>query len=186
VADTPLSFFPRFVLAWVCFFRVMLDGVFAREVAKVAHPAELPPVPPARVAMASLPAIPPPAPTETALQLLGLLQREGRLVDFIEQDIATFSDADVGAAARVVHDGCRRAMRASARVEPVRTEEEGTRVTVAVGFEPAEVKLSGNVTGAPPFNGVLRHRGWRAVDFHLPHAVADHDATILAPAEVEL
>lgn len=184
--DPPLAFFPRLALAWAAFFRILFDGLFAREVAKLRPSGELPPIPTARASMASLPTIPPPAPVDTALQLLGLFQREGRFVDFLEQDIATFSDADVGAAARVVHEGCRKALRAHARVEPVRTEEEGTRVTVPAGFEPGEVKLSGNVTGAPPFTGVLRHRGWRAVDFQLPIAIADHDAAVLAPAEVEL
>jgi hypothetical protein len=186
VPDSPLPFLERFFLAWVAFFRVMFDGAFARVVSNAAHGAAVPEIPPARVAMASLPAIPPPAPVDTALQLLGLFQREGRLVDFLEQDIASFSDADVGAAARVVHEGCRKALRAHAKVEPVRVEEEGAKVTVPAGFTPGEVKLSGNVAGAPPFTGTLRHRGWRAVDFHLPVAFGDHDASVLAPAEVEL
>ena len=74
-------------------------------------------------------------------------------MDFLEQDVTSFSDADVGAAARVVHEGCRKALRAHARITPVRSEEEGTRVTIAAGFAPAEVKLSGNVGGSPPFTG---------------------------------
>jgi hypothetical protein len=115
-----------------------------------------------------------------------LFQREGRLVDFLEQDVATFTDADVGAAARVVHEGCRRALRAHAKVAPIRSEEEGTRVTLAAGFPPAEVKLRGNVAGAGPYTGVLRHRGWRALDLTLATPVVGHDARVLAPAEVEL
>ena len=129
-------------------------------------------------------AIPPQA--DTALILLAIFQREGRFVDFLEQDVTTFSDADVGAAARVVHEGCRKALRAHARIRPVRTEEEGTRVTIAAGFAPAELKLSGNVGGSPPFTGVLRHRGWRALDLSLPVPVAGHDAEVIAPAEIEL
>jgi hypothetical protein len=136
--------------------------------------------------MASLPAIPPPAPVDTALQLLGLFQREGRLVDFLEQDIATFTDADVGAAARVVHEGCRKALRAHATVDPLRPEAEGARVTLDAGFDPDEVKLVGDVKGQAPFAGVLRHRGWRATRFDLPRFVGEHDARVLAPAEVEL
>jgi hypothetical protein len=130
---------------------------------------------------------PVPAPTpEPALQLLALFQREGRLVDFLEQDIASFDDAEIGAAARVVHDGCRKALRAHAKLAPVRTEEEGKRVTLEAGFRPAEVKLSGNVQGTAPYTGVLRHRGWRATELTLPTPVAGYEATVIAPAEVEL
>jgi hypothetical protein len=138
--------------------------------------------------MPSAVAAPAPVPprTDAALQLLALFQREGRLVDFLEQDVTTFPDADVGAAARVVHEGCRKALRAHAKLAPVRQEEEGTRVTLAAGFAPAEVKLSGNVAGAGPYSGILRHRGWRALDLTLATPTATHDATILAPAEVEI
>jgi hypothetical protein len=121
-----------------------------------------------------------------ALQLLSLLQREGRLVDFLQQEIASFSDADIGAAARVVHEGCRKALRAHATIEPVRKEDEGARVTLPAGFAPDEVKLVGDVKGEPPYAGVLRHRGWRATRVDLPQLVGGHDVRILAAAEVEL
>jgi hypothetical protein len=114
------------------------------------------------------------------------LQREGRLVDFLQQDIASFPDADVGAAARVVHEGCRKALRDHASIEPVRGEDEGSRVVLAEGFVHDEVKLSGSVGGQPPYAGVLRHRGWRATRLELPKIVGQHDPRILAPAEVEL
>ena len=127
-----------------------------------------------------------PADLTPALQLLGLLQREGRFIDFVEQDVAGFSDADIGAAARVVHEGCRRALRGHLTVEPVRSEAEGTRVTVPAGFPPAEVKLTGNVQGHGPYAGTLAHRGWRARALTLPTPMAGHDARVLAPAEVEL
>jgi hypothetical protein len=126
------------------------------------------------------------APMTSALQLLSLLQREGRFVDFLEQDIATFSDADIGAAARVVHEGCRSALHAHARIEPVLVDSEGARVELAAGFDADEVKLIGDVRGAPPYRGVLRHRGWRAANLMLPTVVGEHDARVLAPAEVEL
>jgi hypothetical protein len=118
--------------------------------------------------------------------VLALLQREGRLVDFLEQDIASFADADIGAAARVVHEGCRRALRAHLEIVRVRDEREGSTVTLAEGFDAASVKLTGDVRGAAPFQGVLRHSGWRVRQIRLPERVAGHDATILAPAEVEL
>ena len=92
----------------------------------------------------------------------------------------------MGAAARVVHDGCRKALRAHASIEPVRSEDEGARVVLNAGFAPDDVRLTGNVGGQPPYAGVLRHRGWRATDVSLPTAVAGHDARILAQAEVEL
>jgi hypothetical protein len=126
------------------------------------------------------------APATAALQLLALFQREGRLVDFLEQDIASFSDADVGAAARVVHEGCRKALRAHATIEPVRAEAEGARVTLPPGFDSDTVKLIGDVRGEPPYSGALRHRGWRAARLELPALLGKHEAHVLAPAEVEL
>jgi hypothetical protein len=104
----------------------------------------------------------------------------------LEQDVATFSDADIGAAARVVHDGCRKALRAHATIEAVRTEDEGATVTIAAGFAASEVKLTGNVRGSAPYTGVVRHRGWRAKGMKLPAPAEGHDATVLAPAEIEI
>src|SRR5262249_2788073 len=108
------------------------------------------------------------------------------LVDFLEQEIAGFPDAEIGGVARVVHEGCRKALREHVELEPVREEDEGTSVTLPAGFNPAEVKLSGNVGGSAPYKGVLRHRGWRAKKATLPVPVAGHDAPGLAPGEVEL
>jgi len=184
VPDTPLPFATRLWFAWSCFFRVLFDPSFAGGVWTLRERAlgQLPPAPEPKPAPA--PAAPPPS--DAALQLLALFQREGRLVDFLEQEVTTFPDADVGAAARVVHEGCRKALLAHARLAPVRPEEEGTRVTLEAGFAPATVKLSGNVGGPPPYKGILRHRGWRVESLTLPTAVPGHDAHILAPAEVEL
>jgi hypothetical protein len=113
------------------------------------------------------------------------LQREGRLVDFLQQDVATFADADVGAAARVVHEGCRSALRAHASVASVRPESEGAPVSVSAD-DVAQVKLLGNVKGAAPYRGVLRHRGWRVESLKLPEYVGAQDLALIAPAEVEL
>ena len=185
--STPLPFTTRLWFAWLCFFRVLLDGAFAGRVWGARDEAALP-LPPAASPPAPIAEVPPATPpsADAALRLLALFQREGRLVDFLEQDVATFSDADVGAAARVVHEGCRKALRAHSKIAPIRDEEEGTQVTLAPGFSPGEVKLSGNVTGTGPYIGVLRHRGWRAVELALPTVVGGHDARVLAPAEVEL
>jgi hypothetical protein len=193
VNETPLPLLTRLWFSWLCLFRVLFDGAFAANVwrlregdtkdAKGLPAAEPAPALPKAVAK---PAAPPPPPADPALQLLAILQREGRLVDFVEQDVASFSDADVGAAARVVHEGCRKALRAHAKLAPVKTEEEGTKVTIAAGFKPAEIKLSGNVQGSAPYVGVLRHRGWRATEVTLPTPVQGYDPSVIAPAEVEL
>lgn len=192
----------RLWFAWVCLFRVLFDGRFALRLWGARAPAQLtgltgsprpagsPPSAAARIepiAQAPVTATADQAlALAPALQLLSLLQREGRFVDFLQQDIASFPDADVGAAARVVHEGCRRALRAHATVEPVRAEAEGARVTLMAGFDADAVKLIGDVRGEPPYAGVLRHRGWRAARIELPQAVGVHDRRILAPAEVEL
>jgi hypothetical protein len=180
VADE-LSFLSRVLFAWTCYFRILFDGAFASRAGSVRGAKALPA--PARA--------PTPSPTTatdatSALQLLSLLQREGRLVDFLQQDVAAFSDADVAAAARVVHEGCRKALSSHVTVEAVRTEEEGARVTLAAGFDADQVKLVGDVKGEPPYTGVLRHRGWRAAKINLPRLVGEHDTRVLAPAEVDL
>src|SRR4051794_41760568 len=94
-----------------------------------------------------------------ALQLLGLLQREGRFIDFVEQDVTAFSDAEVGAAARVVHEGCRRALASHSKIVPVRTEEEGSAGGMGGGLRPPGGKLLGGVGGALPFPGPPRPPG---------------------------
>lgn len=123
---------------------------------------------------------------DAALQLLALLQREGRLVDFLQQDITGFGDAEVAAAARVVHEGCRKGLLAHADVAPIREEPEGRQLTLAEGFDATRVKLIGNVGGAAPYTGVLRHRGWQVTELRLPRAVGQHDSRVVAPAEVEV
>jgi hypothetical protein len=181
-----LSFFARFWLAWLCFFRVLFDGRFAARVQSAREDRALPPAPRPERPVAPTPSEHAPDATTPALQLLSLLQREGRLVDFLQQDIASFPDAEVGVAARVVHEGCRRALREHASIEPVRAESEGARVKLDAGFDADAVKLVGDVKGEPPWSGTLRHRGWRAKRLELPRLVGDHDARVLAPAEVEL
>jgi hypothetical protein len=195
--DPPeISFLTRLWFAWLCSFRVLFDARFANRVWALRDGPPLAPSPssvhagvtspasPGTLAPAPLPSrVPDSAP---ALQLLSLLQREGRLVDFLQQDIADFPDADVGAAARVVHEGCRKALRSHADIEPVRSETEGGRVKLEAGFDADAVKLVGDVKGEPPYAGVLRHRGWRAKKLELPVLLGGHDAWILAPAEVEL
>jgi hypothetical protein len=166
-----MSFAKRLSLA----FRLLSDGDFAARVLEVADAKALPPAPPVQT----------PSAVDGALQLLALLQREGRLVDFVQQDITKFADAEIGAAARVVHEGCRRALSAHASVASIRNEKEGAAITVETADADA-VKLTGNVSGSAPYRGVLRHRGWRIDNFKLPTLVGQRDLGVVAPAEVEL
>ncbi len=143
----------------------------------------------AKAAAAAKPApkeIAPEADFTPALQLLAILQREGRFVDFLQEDVSSFSDADIGAAARVVHEGCTRGLKDVLKLEPVRSESEGAKVELAVGFDAKRTRVTGNVTGEPPFTGTLAHHGWRVESIRLPELSAGHDPTIIAPAEVEL
>ena len=179
MADDPPAPLPGFFERLALAFRVLFDAASAARVK--GEPRALP-------AAAALTRDDGAArATEGALQLLALLQREGRLVDFLEEDITTFADADVGAAARVVHEGCRKALRAHGKLAPIRAEDEGARVTVTEGeTQSGAVKLTGNVAGKPPFTGALRHRGIRATDLRVPSVSSGHDAQVIAPAEVEL
>jgi hypothetical protein len=181
MAESNPGFFARLGLAFVAFFRTLVDASFAAgvlELRRGALPAAAPEPPPAPTFREASP--------DAALQLLGILQREGRLLDFLAEDITAFSDADVGTAARVVHDGCRMALHEHLSLEPVRTEAEGGRVTLQAGFDAAQVRLTGRVTGEAPFTGTVQHRGWRATSVRLPQLAEGHDPHILAPAEVEL
>jgi hypothetical protein len=127
------------------------------------------------------------APAGPDLRVLAVLQRDGRLVDFLQEDIDPYTDAQIGAAVRDIHRGCRKALRDYLTVEPVLAAEEGQGVTVAPDFDPAAIRLTGNVHGSPPFSGVLKHHGWRVKAVHLPALPgARDDSSVLAPAEVEI
>jgi hypothetical protein len=128
---------------------------------------------------------PPPRPADGALRLLGLLQEQGRLVDFLEEDLGPYPDDQIGGAVRAIHEGCRKALHAQFAFEPVLRGAEGEDVTVDAGFDAAAVRLTGNVAGAPPFRGVLRHGGWRVTSATLPDRQGI-DPRVIAPAEVEI
>jgi hypothetical protein len=123
---------------------------------------------------------------EGALALLALLQREGRFVDFISEEIAGADDADIGAAVRGVHRGCKKVFDQVLSLEPVMPGEEETKVSVPKGFDPAEIRLIGEAKGEAPYKGTLRHHGWRAIETKLPALAEGVDRTVIAPAEVEL
>jgi hypothetical protein len=198
----------RFVLAFSCFFRVLFGKKLPAEAIKLLP--ETTSAPPAVVATPARPAVTKPAaedkpapvakPAEPerprvstaqhhrdgALALLALLQREGRLVDFLREPLDGFADADIGAAARDVHRGCRKVLEQHLTLEPVMPGAEEAKVSVPKGFDPAEIRLIGEARGEPPFRGTLRHHGWRVVDAKLPTLSEGVDRMVVAPAEVEL
>jgi len=121
-----------------------------------------------------------------SLHVLSLLQREGRLVDFLEENLKDYDDAQIGAAVRSIQENCRKALKKYLKIEAVIDKDEGEEVAVEKGFDASAIKLTGNVTGEPPFKGALQHRGWRVGQFDLPTLSGSPDPAIIAPAEVEI
>lgn len=132
------------------------------------------------------PAIAPSAIDEKAVQILSILQKKGRLIDFLQEDISGYQDNQIGAAVRNIHKGCREALAEYIALKPVMKETEGALVAVEKGFDPSAVRLTGNVVGAPPFKGKLTHSGWRVIKTNLPPIPQNQDTSIIEPAEVEL
>ena len=168
MATSP-SFFARLGLA----FRVFGNAGLAGKVAALEAAPEKPAEPPPEKAHAA------------ALALLGLLQREGRFVDFLQEDVSAYSDTDIGAAARVVHAGSRKVLQQYLTLDPVLKDSEGATITVPAGFDAARIRLTGNVAGQPPYRGTLKHHGWVATAVRLP-AIPAVEPRIIAPAEIEL
>jgi hypothetical protein len=190
--NAELSFFKRIPIAFGAFFSSLSDATYAARVQALSLPpapaAPMPvPTPTATPApVAAAPAAPQEASADAALQLLALLQREARLIDFVQEDLSSYSDADIGGPARLVQQGCAKVLREHFTLAPVRAEAEGSRITLNEGFDARAIQLTGNVVGQAPFKGSLSHRGWRATDTRLPKLAAHHDASVLAQAEVEL
>lgn len=120
-----------------------------------------------------------------AVQMLAILQRQGRLLDFLQEDLSLYEDAQIGAAVRTIHEGAKQALADHAKIEPIFGETEGSAVTVQPGFDPHAVRLTGNVVGEPPFRGTLRHRGWRVARLDLPKQGQDQEM-VVAAAEIEV
>ena len=185
MTDSTPSFFKRIPIAFGAFFSILSDPGYAARVLGLRQapaPMPAPAAAPAPVAPAPLKVATP----DAALQLLALLQREARLIDFVQEDLSGYTDAEIGGPARLVHEGCARVLREHFTLAPVRPEAEGSRITLNDGFDARAVRLTGNVVGQAPFHGALSHRGWRATDTRLPRLAAGHDASVLAQAEVEL
>ena len=181
----------RIVLAFRCFFNLLFRGELSRETLTALNltrreAAGAPAKASAATASAKAPAPPPAAKTsDGALQILGILQRDSRLVDFLTEDITGYSDDQVGAAVRELHDQCRDSIARYVTLQPVIDGVEGT-FAKAAGSDPNVVKFVGNVPATPPSGGTLRHKGWRAVKVDLPALPPKQDAAIIAPAEIEI
>jgi len=177
----------RIILAIRTFFVVLLNSAVAKQVAEILAKREAAaPTAGQPAAAKAKPRSRRPAPSE-ALTLLATLQREARFVDFIQESLAEYSDAQIGAAVRDVHRDCREVLDRLFAMQPVMSEAEGSQVDVPAGFDPGRFRLTGNVSGEPPFRGRLVHGGWEATRCELPtwsgSAAAER---IVAPVEVEL
>ncbi|HRE81007.1 MAG TPA: DUF2760 domain-containing protein [Opitutaceae bacterium] len=159
-----------------------------------------PPLPPESPKLVPPPKTAPSAPTLTPrsepvraeaeiVAFLGLLQEKGRLIDFLREDLTGASDGQVGTAARVVHAGCRAVLDEYLEIIPVRTEAEGSKITLTVGYDIAAYRLLGSVSAQPPYQGTLLHPGWQVKTLKLPRVTGVHPSRplpVLAPAEVEI
>jgi len=187
-----MGFGKRISFATRCFFSVLSRGELPEEIAPEVVRGLSPPVrAPEPTPAPAPPSAPTPPPvedsTDRAVQLLALLQRDGRLVDFFREDLTPYQDEQIGAAVRELHANCRQSLEQYVRLEPILDGEEDQPVTVDAGFDPASVKLVGNVKGQPPLRGLLRHRGWRVSEINLPSLSPQGTGrAVVAPAEVEI
>jgi hypothetical protein len=163
----------RYGLAVQAFFKVQGDPAVAEKVNNIINP---PPPEPAR----------PPRLASEPIRLLALLQREGRLLDFLLEDISGATDDQIGAAVRDIQKKSQQVVREHLTLERVLPGEEEAPVTVPAGFDPSAIQLTGNVTGNPPFNGTLKHHGWRVKGYNLPASPEGQDDLVVAPAQVEI
>ena len=177
----------RILLAFRAFFNLLFSGELSAETLTAlnltkrtaAAPRAAAPAPP------QAPAAPVARTADGALQLLGILQRDSRLIDFLQEDIAGYEDEQIGAAVRELHDQCRDAIARYVTLAPVIDGVEGTYAK-APAQDPSMVKFVGNVPANTPSGGTLRHKGWRATKVDLPNLPAKQDATIIAAAEIEI
>jgi hypothetical protein len=184
------GFWERVTFAFRCFFSILIYADIPNDVAqRLVKPAA-----PIQVPAAATPSVnrlkeverPASEAFDRAVQMLALLQRDGRLIDFLAENISAYPDAQLGAAIRSIHESCRQVLDRYVKLEPILNSEEDQPVTVQPGFDPAAIKLIGNVAGKPPVRGVLRHKGWRVKEVNLPPLPQGSGRTLVAPAEVEL
>lgn len=177
----------RWKFAFRAFFSLIFHGRLADDILAAFVPGMAQPVPAEESPAPSGPAPSAPAADvpDRAMQMLMLLQREGRFIDFVMEDLGGYADAQIGAAVRDVHAGCRQALTRYVTLAPVLDDQEGARVTLERSTDPARVRFVGNLGSAPLFNGVVRHRGWEVTRVDLP-PLPQSGRAIVAPAEVEV
>ena len=184
------GFWERAAIAFRCFFAILFHGDLPNDIVqKRFKPAgQVPQTPAARVSVSCPKEMERPTSEafDRAVQMLALLQRDGRLIDFLAENISPYPDAQLGAAVRTIHEACRKVLEHYVKLEPILNSEEDQPVTVQGGFDPAAIKLLGNVTGEPPIRGVLRHKGWHVKEVNLPPLPQGSGRMVIAPAEVEL
>src|ERR1035437_8907706 len=174
-----IGFSARLFFAFRCFFSLLFQGEIPQDVLQALGLAKSSPA-------KTLGDKPAPESLDRAVQMLALFQRDGRLVDFLTEVVSPYPDGQLGAAVRSIHTSCRQVLDRYLKLEPVLSSEEDQPVTVPVGFDPASIKLVGNVSGEPPIRGLLRHRGWRVTKVTLPSLPQGSGRAIVAPAEVEV
>jgi hypothetical protein len=184
------GFWERVAMAFRCFFSILFHGDIPNDITQMRdQPGGHVPQTPAAQAPVSRPKEmerPASEAVDRAVQMLALLQRDGRLIDFLAENISPYPDAQLGAAARKIHESCRKVLEQYVKLEPILNSEENQPVTVQSHFDPATIKLLGNVTGEPPIRGVLRHKGWQVKDVKLPPLPQGSGRVVIAPAEVEI
>jgi hypothetical protein len=175
----------RILLAFRAFFNILFKGRLSDALASSLGLSRRAAAPASAAKPSASAAAPAAQTSDGALQMLGILQRDSRLLDFLMEDVAAYSDDQIGAAVRELHDQCRDSVSRYVTLQPVIDGVEGTFVQ-APSKDPNLVKFVGNVPAKPPSGGTLRHKGWRAAKVNLPALAAKQDATILAPAEIEI
>jgi hypothetical protein len=181
----------RILLAFRVFFLTLFKATIAEQVADILDKAKLPQkeaalTPPVAPLPKAPPSAKPPARSE-ALTLLAAMQREARFLDFMQESLEGYSDAQVGAVVRDVHRDCAALINRLFAVQPAVPLEEGAETDVPAGFDPGRWRLTGSVSGAPPYHGRIAHPGWEATKCELPTWTGTPTAAkIIAPAEVEL
>jgi Domain of unknown function (DUF2760) len=184
-----ISFWERVAFSFRCFFSILIHARIPLDVqerlikASAAPAAAAPTAPAPKLKIVERPAGDSP---DRAVQILSLLQRDGRLIDFLAEDVSPYPDPQLGAAVRSIHQSCRQVLDRYLKLEPVLDSAEEQPITIQGGFDPAAIKLVGNVRGEPPIRGLLRHKGWRVKEINLPPLPEPAGRGIVAPAEVEV
>ncbi len=175
--------------AFRAFFAALGKSEKSRKIADILN-GVTPEVPAPQIAQTPAPKPQAPSlnPQIPALALMAALQREARFLDFLQEDLSAYDDAQIGAASRDVHRLCREVVTRMFAPAPLLPGEEGVPVSLPEKINPAEYALTGNVSAdAPPARGTLIHHGWRATKCEIPQWTGSaDDARILAPAEVEI